>query len=122
MGNIESPAKHTHEEADTLIIWHCLHASNESTDRNHKIIVYSSDTDVACLLVHFEDQFLAKVYMITQRKVYLDISSISASLSISAKALISIHSLPGCDTTDSIQIEILIVGTLVYVYEECCSM
>ena len=56
-GNIVSPNEHNHEEADTLIFWHCLHAAAAVSDhKEHVIVVYSSDTDVACGLVRFRDQ------------------------------------------------------------------
>ena len=100
-GNIVSPNEHNHEEADTLIFWHCLHAAAAaavSDLKKHVIVVYSSDTDVACGLVHFKDQIPTHLYMQTQLR-YLDISSMAVSLSSKAKALISIHALSGCDTT-----------------------
>ena len=98
-GNIVSPNEHNHEEADTLIFWHCLHAAAAvSNHKEHVIVVYSSDTDVACGLVHFKDQIPTHLYMQTQLR-YLDISSMAVSLSSKAKALISIHALSGCDTT-----------------------
>ena len=98
-GNIVSPNEHNHEEADTLIFWYCLHAAAAaaaavSDHKEHVIVVYSSDTDVACGLV----QIPTHLYMQTQLR-YLDISSMAVSLSSKAKALISIHALSGCKTT-----------------------
>ena len=98
-GNIVSPNEHNQEEADTLIFWHCLHAAAAVSDhKEHVIVAYSSDTDVACGLVHFKDQIPTHLYMQTQLR-YLDISSMAVSLSSKAKALISIHALSRCDTT-----------------------
>ena len=98
-GNIGSDIKHNHEEADSNIIWHCIHTSSTGTERDTAITVISSDTDVLCHLIRFHHQMFQKTHMKTTTHL-IDICSIVNMLRPNkALALTSLHALSGCDTT-----------------------
>ena len=98
-GNIDAPLNDNHEEVDTCIIWYCIHATNQlSGDHDTAIIVWTPDSDAVPLLVRFHDKIVPRLYMQTSLHC-IDINSIVSSLGSKAKALSSLHSLSGCDTT-----------------------
>ena len=98
-GNIGSDIKHNHEEADTNIIWHCIHTSSTGTERDTAITVISSDTDVLCLLIRFHHQMFQKTYMKTTNHLIHICSIVNMLRPNKALALTSLHALSGCDTT-----------------------
>ena len=99
-GNISCEPINNHEEADTLMVWHSIHASLDRNE-NDTITVYSPDTDVLCLLVAFKPSMIKHVYMKTDNH-FIKIKSAYNNLgSLKSKALLSLHALSGCDTTGS---------------------
>ena len=68
-----------------------------SANHDTAIIIWTPDSDVVPLLVHFDDKIVPRLYMQTLHCI--DINSIVSSLGSKAKALSSLHSLSGCDTT-----------------------
>ena len=89
----------TTTKRQTRIIWHCIHATNKlSANHDTAIIVWTPDSDVVPLLVRFHDKIVPRLYMQTSLHC-IDINSIVSSLGSKAKALSSLHSLSGCDTT-----------------------
>ena len=61
-------------------------------------LVWTPDSDVVSLLVRFHDKIMPRLYMQTSLHC-IDINGIVSSLGSKAKALSSLHSLLGCDTT-----------------------
>ena len=51
-GNISCDIVNSHEEADTLIVWRAINASQLS---KKEIFVKANDTDVLCILVSFSE-------------------------------------------------------------------
>ena len=97
-GNISCESINNHEEADTLMVWHSIHASLDRNE-NDTITVYSPDTDVLCLLVAFKPSMIKHVFMKTDNH-FIRIESVYNSRgSLKSKALLSLHTLSGCDTT-----------------------
>ena len=85
-----------HEEADTRLVLHAAHASaGHST-----VLVYSPDTDVAVMLIHYSKEISATVYLIFSTRT-LNTTLIAECIGDMASVLIQIHSLSGCDTTSS---------------------
>ena len=103
-GNIPNDdMMHNHEEADTLMIAHCISFSYSSIHDSCSITVFSPDTDVACLLVAFKYNMVQNVYMDTGVCV-ISIDAVFQSLGdMKAKALLSLHALSGCDSTGRFQ-------------------
>ena len=88
-----------HEEADTLIILHCLHTTA------HSVVVSARDTDVLILLiVHFEKMACNKLWMkagTSKKPKYIPIHDVCEKLSGTLpllETLIPFHALSGCDT------------------------
>ena len=104
LGNI--PHDHmtnNHEEADTLMILHCISCSSSLKPESCSITGFSPDTDVACLLIAFKDKMVENVFMDTGFHV-ISIVAVFQSLGMNkAKALLSLHALSGCDTTGRFQ-------------------
>lgn len=92
---------HDHEEADTLLIFHCHDIARE--DPFTECIVLSPDTDVFLLLIHHYPSLTQSVIFRTGRGDNIrDISIRSCYESIGtsrAKALLGFHTLTGCDQT-----------------------
>ena len=104
LGNIPyDDITNNHEEADTLMILHCISFSSSATTDPCSITVFCPDTDVACLLIAFKDQMIQNIYMDTGVRL-IHIDSVFQSLGEKkAKALLSLHALSGCDTTGRFQ-------------------
>ena len=71
VGNILCPNHNNHEKADTLLVWHAIHASTYNPDATSEIFVMSPDTDVLVIMVSFAEQLLENTYftMSTERKI-----------------------------------------------------
>ena len=89
-----------HEEADTLMIWHCVHFSSTTMkEKSTSITVFSPDTDVACLLIAFKKRMSTDVYLHTGKHI-ISVDSVYQSFGqVKADALLSLHAISGCDTT-----------------------
>ena len=91
----------SHEEADTRMILHAREASQQGYKR---ILVYSRDTDVMVLLVHFFKTISApEIWMCAgtkQKPKYIPIHSIVGAIPDDiCEVLPSFHAVTGCDTT-----------------------
>ena len=89
-----------HEEADTLMIWHCVHFNSTTMkEESSSITVFSPDTDVACLLIAFKKRMSTNVYLHTSKHI-ISVDSVYQSIGqVKADALLSLHAISGCDTT-----------------------
>ena len=95
----EDMTVHDHEEADTLIVLHCLDVARR--DPFAECIVYSPDTDVFLLLIYHYELLSQVLTFRTGRRNKLrdiDIRSCNEALSPAhVKALLGFHTLTGCD-------------------------
>lgn len=97
-----------HEEADTRLILHGVHANT-----NHRsVTIRSPDTDVAIICLshahHFKQLFFATGTK--QRQRIIDITKLSSEISFECRnSLIGLHVLTGCDTTSSFSGNFLII-------------
>ena len=91
------------EEADTKIILHCVHASNQPPCE--KIIVRSPDTDDFLLLLAFSSEIKKNLFFDTStgnNRCQLAISNLSDKTpSKLRQALLGLHAFTGCDSTSS---------------------
>ena len=92
-----------HEEADTRMIVHCMHANFNS------VVVLSRDTDVLVLLVaHVNEMACVKLWMKAGTSVkpkYIPVHTICETLAPSQEDLTNIipfHAITGCDTVSHI--------------------
>ena len=85
-----------HEEADTMIIYHVIHASKSC----NRIVVQCSDTDVFVGLIAYASQIDSECLMqVAPDKIY-NIKAISASIGEErSRGLMALHTLTGCDIT-----------------------
>ena len=82
-----------HEEADTRIILHCKHASQESTS----VVIRTPDTDVVTLLTGLHDQIEADIFVETgvgNKRRILDVKAMATNIP-NHRALIGFHALTG---------------------------
>ena len=99
---VKSCVPRTHEEADTKILLHAKHASEngEST-----ILIISPDTDVAILACHFCSEIPARLFVSKKEKtrtIYLEITAISNATGRSVcNALPGLHAFTGSDSTSA---------------------
>ena len=94
-GNISCDIVNNHEEADTLIVWHAINASQLS---KKEIFVKANDTDVLCILVSFSER-LNKTSIQLKNRI-IDVHPIFNALGkLKSRALLAFHALTGCDTT-----------------------
>jgi hypothetical protein len=103
-GQLSESLHSNHEEADTRLVLHAVDAVKSGYGR---LLVYSRDTDVLVLLVHFyPDLLVEELWMCagTRKKPkFMPVHDISLSLSQDVReALPGFHSLTGCDTTSSL--------------------
>jgi len=93
----------SHEEADTRLLLHAFHASQEAS--RNTIMIQTPDTDVAVIAcsVAFDMPFQLLLRTGTKhRQRIIDISSISKNIgSNGCKALPGLHAFTGCDSTSS---------------------
>ncbi|KAK3731327.1 hypothetical protein QZH41_001755 [Actinostola sp. cb2023] len=91
-----------HEEADTKILLHAKHASENGETT---IVIKSPDTDVAVLACHLRNQIPARLLVMKKSKtrdIYLEISDIADSAGPQlCDALPGVHAFTGCDSTSS---------------------
>lgn len=91
----------SHEEADTKIILHCMHAVQNATPE--ALVVRSPDTDVFLLLLAFAVKISSPLFFDTgtgNNRRLLDITDLSNKLPEDmCSALLGFHSFTGCDTT-----------------------
>jgi len=92
------------EEADTRIIFHCLHAAKTSSE-DKNIIIRSPDTDVFLLLVAYCHNIGQRVLFDTgvgNKRRLLIVQEVSAALGSEVlNGLLGLHSFTGCDTTSA---------------------
>lgn len=85
-----------HEEADTRMLLHAKHASEEGF---HSVAIRTPDTDVIVILVGLQSQILCGLYVETgvgDRKRLIDVEKVSDALTPgSQKALIGFHAFTG---------------------------
>ena len=98
----EELRRHDHEEADTLLLLHCWDIGRQNTF--NECIVYSPDTDVFLLLVHFYESLPQSLLFRTGRGKDLRSICIKSCYEAigpnRAKALLGLHTLTGCDQTE----------------------
>ena len=94
--------KSSQEEADTWIVLHAKHASDQGYT---SVIVVSEDTDMFVLLIAFAKEIPASLYQKrgTSTSVrYMDIRKLRAVLGDKlSQALIAFHAFTGCDTVSA---------------------
>ena len=94
--------KSSQEEADTRILLHAKHASDQGYT---SVIVVSEDTDVFVLLIAFAKEIPASLYQkrgTSTRVRYMDIRKLRAVLGDKlSQALIAFHAFTGCDTVSA---------------------
>ena len=92
---------HNHEEADTLLILDWIDVA--TMDPFKEVAIFSPDTDVFLLLVHYQPNLCSKTVFRTGRgQDVRDIDIKSAYKAIGserASALLGYHSITGCDFT-----------------------
>ncbi|KAG1683971.1 hypothetical protein GQR58_009569 [Nymphon striatum] len=88
-----------HEEADTRVVLHCVHASSQH------IVVSARDTDITIiLLAHFDSMHCEKLWLkagTSKKPKYIPIHEIRNTLSFEEPvldALLAFHAITGCDT------------------------
>ena len=90
------------EEADTRMLLHANHCK-EICDR---IVIWSPDTDVAVLCVHFQEKIGKEVWFKTgvkDKSRFIPTHEISRSIGTAlSEALPAFHTLTGCDSTSSL--------------------
>ena len=93
----------SHEEADTRIILHMLHADHN--EGSETIVVRSPDTDVFMLLIKYASRMKKNLIMDTghsNKRRLIDVKSIAQELGQDlSSALLSLHAFTGCDTTSA---------------------
>ena len=96
----------TQEGADTEIVLHAKHASN---DGHESIIVKSSDADVEALAVHFQKVIAGRVYILSctsKRLRYVDVRAIAEELGDEiCDALPRLYTFTGCDSTSALLVK-----------------
>ena len=94
--------KSSQEEADTWIVLHAKHASDQGYT---SVIVVSEDTDMFVLLIAFAKEIPASLYQkrgTSTRVRYMDIRKLRAVLGDKlSQALIAFHTFTGCDTVSA---------------------
>lgn len=93
-----------HEEADTRMLLHAMHA--DSTSPGSHVIIQSPDTDVAILSLHFAPRMKESVLWFAtgtkDKKRVLSISNMATHLGEKlTDALPGIHAFTGCDSVSS---------------------
>ena len=88
-----------HEEADTRVVLHCIHAETED------VVVAARDTDILLLLLAFFSSMKCKQLWMKagtpKQKKYFPIHEIRQKLSFPESvysALLAFHAITGCDT------------------------
>ena len=88
-----------HEEADTRVVLHCIHAETED------VVVAARDTDILLLLLAFFSSMKCKQLWMkagtSKQKKYFPIHEIRQKLSFPESvysALLAFHAITGCDT------------------------
>ncbi|KAG1680854.1 hypothetical protein GQR58_012109 [Nymphon striatum] len=88
-----------HEEANTKVVLHCVHASSQH------IVVSARDTDITIiLLAHFDSMHCEKLWLkagTSKQPKYIPIHEIRNTLSFEQPvldALLAFHAIAGCDT------------------------
>jgi len=93
-----------HEEADTRIVLHCLHAADTMAS-DVDLVVRSPDTDVFILLVHYCARIHNRLFMDTGCGTHrrdIDIHLCANKLGPDVcEALPALHAFTGCDSTSS---------------------
>ena len=92
----------THEEADTRILLHTKHAS----DNNYAVVViHCEDTDVLTLAMSSKSQIRSSIYLKRGSKTrtrYVKVDTIHNTLGDKvANALLGLHAVTGCDTVSA---------------------
>ena len=95
-----------HEEADTRLLLHCLHASQLGFDN---IMISTVDSDIVVLCTHFFDRLQLKElwikFGVSKHIKYLAIHEISKSLGPEkCSGLLFFHAFSGCDTVSSFRL------------------
>ena len=95
--------KSNHEEADTRILLHASHIAKSSANN---IVIWSPDTDVAVLCIHFYKLLKVPLWFRTGVKEhtrFIPIHDLVASLGTKmCNILPGLHALTGCDSTSAI--------------------
>ena len=90
-----------HEEADTRLVLHASHAASTYS----KVIIESSDTDVAIMLLAHSKKMSGRLALLTgqkEKKRLLDVSEMATKLGDNlCDSLIGLHAFSGCDSVSS---------------------
>ncbi len=100
---VEEPAlKSTHEEADTRLFLHALHAANAGSQA---VIITAEDTDIMVLCLAFQKGIPCHIYQkrSKQNRVqFVDITKLASSIGNNiCDSLIGLHAFTGCDTVSA---------------------
>lgn len=92
----------THEEADTRLLLHALHAANAGSKA---VVITAEDTDVMVLCLGFQKNITCPIYQkcgTQNRTRFVDISKVASSLGENVcDSLIGLHAFTGCDTVSA---------------------
>lgn len=92
----------THEEADTRLLLHALHASNAGSK---SVIITAEDTDVMVLCLAFQKDITCPIYQkcgTQNRTRFVDITKLVGSIGYGmCDSLIGLHAFTGCDTVSA---------------------
>ena len=96
IGNTTPFEMNNHDEADTMIVYHSIHAGSSF----EKIIVHCADTDVFVGLVSYSADIESGCFMQAHSDTLYDIKAASARIGTDkSRGIIALHSLTGCDIT-----------------------
>jgi hypothetical protein len=96
-GHDVSCLQSTHEEADTRIILHAIHAQHQDFER---LVVVCHDTDVLVLLIHFAEQLSKEIWFKTgtaKKTRLIKVHAITVPPRVRTN-LPAFHAITGCDT------------------------
>lgn len=99
----EEELNSTHEEADTRIILHLMHAARSNEDKT--ILIRSPDTDVFLLLLKFSPDLPSPVYFDTgfaNKRRLIDMKAVVQNHGPDiSSVMFSLHAFTGCDSTSA---------------------
>ena len=101
INDLSISTNHDHEEADTLLILHATEIAQRSAFSD--CVIYSPDTDVFLLLIHFYESLPILTKFKTGKGEYqreINIGTCFESLGpLKASAILGFHTFTGCDQT-----------------------
>ena len=92
----------THEEADTRLLVHALHAARSGSKA---VVVTAEDTDVMVICLGFHKDIPCHIFQkrgTQNRTRFVDITKLGSAIGVTiCNSLIGLHSFTGCDTVSA---------------------